>query len=128
MRAMEGDQHGGSGGWLGNGEDAAQTLARDWSHNALGAIDEWRQCLRTALSICLHSSEPVAVHWGPEFITLYNDVCAELLGDAHPDSLGRPAALLYESVWTTIGPLFNRTLTEGVSTVSRNQPLPMTGL
>jgi two-component sensor histidine kinase len=122
---MEGDQANGNGSWLGSGGVAALILARDWSSTALGPIDQWPQCLRTALSICLHSSEPVAVYWGPEFVTLYNDVCAEFLGDAHPNALGMPAARLYESVWPTIGPLFNRTLREGVSMASRNQPLPI---
>lgn len=122
---MDGEDYTSNGSWLGSGNVAALIRARDWSCTPLGPIDQWPQSLRTSLSICLHSAEPVAVYWGPHFITIYNDVCAGLLGDAHPNALGMPAAVLYEAAWPTIGPLFNRTLREGSSTAGRSQALPI---
>src|SRR4051794_31337131 len=112
-------------GWLGDGEVAALIRARDWSRTPLGPIERWPGCLRTALGICLHSTTPIAVYWGPELITLYNDVCAVFVGDQHPGALGTPARVLYADIWETVGPLFLTTFEQGVPTSSRNQRVPI---
>ena len=111
--------------WLGEGEVAELIRSRDWSRTPLGPIESWPQCLRTALGICLHASAPMAVYWGREFITFYNNVCAQLIGDKHPAALGMPAAELYADIWDSVGPLFHTALAEGISTGSRNQPVPI---
>jgi two-component sensor histidine kinase len=110
--------------WLGESTVAAQIRAQDWSHSVLGPIEQWPQSLRTALSICLHSSSPVALYWGPQFIALYNDVCAEILGAAHPDALGMRASDLFPEAWPQIGPIFERTLQEGCAAKFRDQRVP----
>jgi len=124
-RAVDGEHYHSNGSWLGRGDVAVLIESRDWSLTPLGPLEQWSPPLRTALSICLHSTEPVAVYWGPDYITLYNDACAELLGEAHPESLGLPAALLYEDSWATIGAILNRTARDGISTAARNQLLPL---
>ena len=111
--------------WLGDSEVAAIIRARDWSRSPLGPITHWPDCLRTALGICLHSTSPVAVYWGSELITLYNDVCAQFIGDSHPVALGMPAAELYADIWSSVGPLLVTAFTQGVATGSRNQPVPL---
>jgi two-component sensor histidine kinase len=111
--------------WLGEGEVAALIRARDWSLSPLGPIETWRPSLRTAMDICLHSSSPIAVYWGSEFITLYNDVCAGFIGERHPNALGMRAADLYSDIWGSVGPLFDTAFQQGISTGSRNQPLPI---
>jgi two-component sensor histidine kinase len=112
-------------GWLGDGEVAAVIRERDWSRTPLGPIDRWPVSLRTALGICLHSTTPVAVYWGSELITLYNDVCAQYVGDQHPRALGTPARVLYADIWETVGPLFMTAFEQGVPTASRNQRVPL---
>src|SRR5262245_23728670 len=112
-------------GWLGDSEVAALIRERDWSRTSLGPIELWPGALRTALGICLHSTTPVAVYWGSELITLYNDVCAQFIGDLHPRSLGVPARTLYADIWETIGPLFLTAFEQGVPTASRNQRIPL---
>jgi two-component sensor histidine kinase len=112
-------------GWLGDGNVAALMRQRDWSRSPLGPIASWPHCLRTAVDICLHSSSPVAVYWGEEFITIYNDTVAHLIGDRHPNALGMPAQQLYPDIWDTVGPLFVAALKQGISTGSRNQPIPI---
>jgi two-component sensor histidine kinase len=111
--------------WLGDGEVAALIRERDWSRSPLGPIQNWPHNLRTALDICLHSSSPVAVYWGSELITLYNDVCAGYIGDRHPNALGMRASDLYYDIWGSVGPVFTTAFHEGISTGSRNQPLPI---
>lgn len=111
------------GRWLGDSEVAQIVRARDWSQTPLGALETWPQSLKTALCICLHSSSPVALYWGPDFTAIYNDVCARLIGDRHPAAIGKPAPLIYPDIWDTIGPLFVTVLNQGLSTGSRNQVL-----
>jgi hypothetical protein len=55
-----------------DGELGAMIRAHDWSATPLGAPETWPQSLRSALSICLHSSFPTAIYWGPELRLLYN--------------------------------------------------------
>lgn len=112
-------------GWLGDGELATLIRERDWSRTPLGPIESWPGCLRTALGICLHSSTPVAVYWGRELITLYNDVCAQFIGDKHPNALGKPASVLYADIWSTVGPFLTTAFLQGVPTGSRNERIPL---
>lgn len=51
----------------------ARMRALDWSQTALGPVAEWPESLRSALSICLGCGFPIAIYWGPELATLYND-------------------------------------------------------
>jgi two-component sensor histidine kinase len=111
--------------WLGHSNVARLIRTHDWARTPLGPIESWPPCLRTALGICLHSTAPVAVYWGGELITLYNDVCAHFLGDRHPGALGMPAEVLYSDIWESMGPLFLAALNEGICTGSRNQPRPI---
>ncbi len=112
-------------GWLGDGEVAGLIRERDWSRTPLGPIESWPGSLRTALGICLHSTTPVAVYWGRELITIYNDVCANFIPDFHPHALGTPAQVLYAKIWPTIGPLLTTAFEQGVPTSSRNQRIPL---
>jgi len=111
--------------WLGSSEVATLIRTRDWSASPVGPIADWSPSLRTALNICLHSSSPIAVYWGEELTTFYNDVCARNLGDHHPRALGMPAAELYAHIWDSVGPILITAYTKGISTGSRNQPVPI---
>src|SRR5262245_58688211 len=102
--------------WLGDGEVASLIRERDWSVTPLGPIEHWPSCLRTALGICLHSTTPIAVYWGSDLITLYNDVCAQFIGEHHPRALGLPARALYADIWGSVGPLFTTAFEQGVPT------------
>jgi hypothetical protein len=62
--------------------------------------------LRSALAICLNSSFPTAIYWGPELRLLYNDAWAPILGERHPWALGRPAAEVWADIWDVVAPQF----------------------
>jgi two-component sensor histidine kinase len=111
--------------WLGSSEVAALIRAKDWSDSPVGPIEQWPPSLRTALNICLHSSSPVALYWGRDMITFYNDVCAHYIGNRHPAALGMSAVDLYADIWDLVGPLLITAYTNGVSTGSRNKPIPV---
>jgi len=69
---------------VGGGEMGARIRAHNWAATPLGPIETWPQSLRSALSICLHSSFPTAIYWGPERRILYNDAWAPIPGPRHP--------------------------------------------
>ena len=57
----------------GGGKVGALIREHRWADTPLGEPVAWPQSLRSALSICLHSSFPTAIYWGAELRLLYND-------------------------------------------------------
>ena len=47
--------------------------AFDWGSHPLGRPELWPQGLGMATSLCLNSSFPTAIYWGPDLYLLYND-------------------------------------------------------
>ncbi len=47
----------------------------------------------------------MALRWGPEFILIYNDGYAPILGEKHPWALGLPAREVWPEVWHQIEPM-----------------------
>ncbi|MFN3613608.1 MAG: PAS domain-containing protein [Rubrimonas sp.] len=109
----------------GGGEMGARIRAMDWSGTPLGDPGLWPQSLRSALSICLHSSFPTAIYWGPELRLLYNDAWAPIPAERHPWALGRPAAEVWSDIWPIIGPQMRAVAEEGESLSLFDQMLPM---
>ncbi|CAO4184860.1 PAS domain S-box protein [Methylorubrum extorquens] len=90
----------------GGGNAGARIRAYDWSATSFGAPNAWPQSLRSALAICLNSSFPTAIYWGPELRLLYNDAWAPILAERHPWALGRPAAEVWADIWDVLSPQF----------------------
>lgn len=97
----------------------------DWRPTAFGPIDAWPQSLRSALNICLHSTFPTAIYWGPDLRLLYNDAWAPIPGPRHPWALGRPAVEVWADIWSVIGPQFSHIMATGEGLYTQNQLLPM---
>lgn len=87
--------------------------AHDWASGPLGRPETWPRALRSALSICLHSSFPTAIYWGPELHLIYNDAWAPIPADRHPWALGRPGAEVWADIWDVVGPQFQRVVDTG---------------
>ncbi|MFL0692761.1 MAG: PAS domain S-box protein [Agrobacterium tumefaciens] len=99
-------------------------LKHDWT-DGLGPIEDWPAALRSALSICLNSSFPTAIYWGPEMRLLYNDSWAPIPAERHPWALGRPAAEVWEDIWDVVGPQFHQVMTTGEGVTTYDQLLMM---
>ena len=108
----------------GGGEMGARIRAHDWS-SSLGSTANWPQSLRSAVSICLHSSFPTAIYWGPELRLLYNDAWRPVAGDRHPNALGRPGADVWSDIWSVIEPQFRAVVQTGEGFSTYDQMLPM---
>jgi PAS domain S-box-containing protein len=77
----------------------------DWAATPLGVRTSWPSSLKLVVDLMLASGFPMAVRWGPDLITLYNDAYAPLLGERHPSALGRPARDVWPEIWAELGPL-----------------------
>ncbi|RKG94066.1 response regulator [Corallococcus terminator] len=102
---------GGSGGavsrgarmdWLsGGGEMGGLIRSMDWSKTPLGPVETWPQSLRTTVSLCLSSTFPILIAWGPERVQIYNDSYRPICGAKHPESMGQP----FRDCWATALPV-----------------------
>jgi serine phosphatase RsbU (regulator of sigma subunit) len=97
-----------------------------WDATPLGPPDTWPESLRHAVRLCFSTRFPVMMVWGPDLTLIYNDGYRDMLGtDKHPGALGAPARVIWSEIWDDVGPLFDRVLTTGESTLSRDLLLLM---
>lgn len=77
------------------GEMGRRIRSFDWSKTSLGPIRDWPQSLTFAVNMMLQSPTSIAVLWGTEGTTLYNDAYIPFAGGKHPAMLGAR----YEESW-----------------------------
>ncbi|TWI69767.1 PAS domain S-box-containing protein [Pseudoduganella lurida] len=95
--------------WLsGGGEAGALIQTIDWSKTPLGPLHAWPQSLRTTVSLCLSSTFPILVAWGPEYIQIYNDAYRPICGGKHPASMGEPFKVCWATALPVVGDKFDR--------------------
>jgi two-component system sensor histidine kinase VicK len=104
----------------GGGEAGAQIRAVDWENTALGNPADWPACIRMSLSVCLNSSFPISIYWGPEYYLFYNDAYRHIAGDKHPDILGKPRREAWPEAWMEIKPQFDAVMSSGDSIRNKN--------
>jgi len=107
--------------WLtGGGEVGELIRAKDWSTTPLGPIEAWPQSLRTAVSLCLSSTFPILIAWGPEDIQIYNDAYRPICGPKHPEAIGQNFKICWATALPVVGDAFDRAH-EGEGTYIRDQ-------
>ncbi|WP_208023343.1 ATP-binding protein [Duganella alba] len=107
--------------WLAGGGDMAALIATiDWSLTPLGPMSAWPQSLRTTVSLCLSSTFPILVAWGPEYIQIYNDAYRPICGGKHPQSMGEPFKVCWATALPVVGDKFDRAQ-QGEGTYIRDQ-------
>jgi PAS domain S-box-containing protein len=103
---------------------AEAVASHDWASTPIGPARAWDRALKTATDIMLSSRQPMFIAWGAGLTFLYNDAYAAILGDKHPDALGKPMHRVWWDIWDDIKPLVDRALS-GEATWSENLPLTM---
>ena len=93
-----------------NGEMANLIRSKDWADTPLGPVQQWPESLRTTIGLCLGSSFPINIVWGPQHIQIYNDGYRVLCGAGHPGVLGTNYKVSWSSAWSVIGEPFTRAL------------------
>jgi hypothetical protein len=110
----------------GGGEMGARMRELDWSRTPLGAPESWPQSLRTAISMMLPSKAQIALFWGPELITLYNDAYRPVFGGKHPHALGLPIRESWSELWSAgLRELFDNVLRTGEAFWAAARPFYM---
>jgi len=95
--------------WLsGGGEMGALIRTMDWSATSLGPLESWPQSLRTSVSLCLSSTFPILVAWGPQDVQIYNDAYRPICGAKHPESMGEPFKVCWATALPVVGEAFDR--------------------
>lgn len=95
--------------WLAGGGEMGELIrSMDWSKTPLGPLSDWPQSLRTSVSLCLSSTFPILVCWGPDDIQIYNDAYRPICGDLHPSSMGAPFKVVWASALPVVGAAFER--------------------
>lgn len=97
----------------------------DWRGNPVGTLDEWPQALRFALGICIGSSFPTAIYWGPELRLFYNDAWAVIPAERHPWALGQRGQDVFPEIWDVVAPQFAQVIERGEGFATFDQRLDM---
>ncbi|QRQ99841.1 ATP-binding protein [Dyadobacter sandarakinus] len=118
MAEVENDEQFLSGG----GQMGALIRSMDWSKTALGPVHQWPQSLRTSVSLCLSSTFPILIAWGPELIQIYNDAYRPICGAKHPESMGQNFKICWETALPVVGAAFDRGLA-GEGTYIKDQQM-----
>ncbi len=109
--------------WLvGESELVELIRTRDWGRSELGPIEDWPESLRTTVSLCLSSSFPINVIWGPRYVQIWNEAYAGVCGDKHPGELGSDYRECWASAWPAIGGAFDAACA-GEAAYLENQPM-----
>ena len=99
---------------LGGGGEIGECMrAFDWSTTALGPLEQWPQSLRICVRIILGSGYPMTIYWGAAYTMLYNDASRQVMGTKHPAALGHRFREVFPEMSDSIGPLFDRVMTDG---------------
>ncbi len=107
----------------GGGELGQLMRAQDWAQTPLGPLETWPQSLKTALSICLASPEPVSLLWGPEQTQFYNDAYRAIIGNRHPTILGRPVRANWPEARAGLEPIIDDIMRGDPAVVTDDLPL-----
>lgn len=111
---------------VGGGEMGARIRELDWSSTSLGPIEAWPQSLRSALSILLPSKAQIALCWGEDLITLYNDAYRPVFGAKHPQALGKPIRDAWDELWRAgLKEIFDDVLATGEAFWAEDRPFFM---
>ncbi len=96
----------------------------DWSATPLGPKHTWSPALRTTYDVMMGTGFAACVMWGPERTLLYNAAYIPILGQKHPQALGRPLDQVWYEVWNDIRPLTEKAL-RGETVFLEDLPLTM---
>jgi two-component system, cell cycle sensor histidine kinase and response regulator CckA len=100
--------------WIvGGGETGELIRTMDWSKTPLGLLDNWPQTLRTVTNMVLSCAFPMAIVWEAGLTLLYNDAYRVVVGDKHPDAMGRSPRDLWPQAWGSDRSIFEEVLEHG---------------
>jgi len=100
----------------GDGEMASLMRTKDWSATPLGPVETWSPSLRMMTTFLLANRFPLLLWWGPHYLSIYNDAYRPVLGNKHPEYLGRPVSECWSEIWHILKPLIDTPFNGGPAT------------
>jgi len=110
---------------IGSGDMADQIRCHDWASTPLGAVETWPATLLASVNSMLSARFSTAIFWGPAMIVLYNDAFCSLMGDKHPEGLGRLARELWAEAWDLVGSQLESVMATGEPVYRENVLIPI---
>src|SRR5262245_58986551 len=105
------------------GEMGGRVADFDWSETSLGPMEDWPASVRSLVRTTLTSRFPIVLWFGDDLTLVYNDGYLPMLGEKHPDALGRPGKEVWAEIWDIIGPMLDGVMSTGVATWSDDERL-----
>ncbi|KAI0837500.1 hypothetical protein F5Y06DRAFT_67408 [Hypoxylon sp. FL0890] len=96
---------------------------RDWASTPLGPIEHWSPELRQMANLVMGSPNPVALYWGPEFTTIYNEAYVALAGAKHPKLMGQSYKEAWGEIWPELQPVLESAWKSGQATMKNDDCL-----
>lgn len=109
----------------GGGEMGELMRHLDWGQTPLGPVATWSPALRMMARFLLANRFPLLLWWGPQFCQLYNDAYRPILGNKHPQFVGRPVSECWNEIWHILEPLIRTPFEGGPSTWMEDIPLEL---
>ena len=98
------------------GEAARLIRAHDWASTPLGHPSQWSPSLRNVVRFLIANRFPMLLWWGPDYIQIYNDNYAPILGTKHPHlAMGKPFRECWHEVYDVLEPMVDRPFQGGPS-------------
>ncbi|GAB3027752.1 SpoIIE family protein phosphatase [Mycobacterium bourgelatii] len=98
------------------GEMGRRFAEFDWAAHPMGPSPHWAPEVRAAVSVVLTARLPMALFLrAGDLFQVYNDAFAPILGDKHPDALGRRGRDVWSEVWQSVGPTLTGVVETGVA-------------
>ena len=95
--------------FLNGGSELARRIRdHDWHATPLGPPEQWPVALKALLGVMIDGNQPMFIVWGAEQTLLYNDGYIDVLGDKHPDALGRPFLEVWHEIVDDLRPIVER--------------------
>jgi GAF domain-containing protein/anti-sigma regulatory factor (Ser/Thr protein kinase) len=74
-----------------------------WGNTALGPRQLWDPSLEATVQLILGCPIAMALTYGDDYVLVYNDAYAQLLGRKHPNAFGCPAPEVFPDLWRNPG-------------------------
>ena len=88
----------------------------NWAATPLGDPDTWSPVLRMMVPFVLANRFPQLLWWGPDYIQIYNDAYAPILGAKHPRAMGIATRDCWTEIWDVLRPLIDTPFHGGPAT------------
>lgn len=104
----------------GNSGMAERCRRFDWGGSPIGEPAHWPAALKDMVPVLLASNQPLSIAWGRAQTLIYNDPYASILGQEHPDALGKSFLDVWDEVRADLAPM--------VHAAHEGQPVQMNDL